>query len=131
MLLKFTCVFCLRNNTKKTHSKLLKINKVLTDISCLCQNTLFGIESDTCCWSSSGDDVYDNNYPSFRIAISIYIVVQFILGSNFISFCFPVQKCMRMNLKQREITFKARIKLNCNIHTQWSWCFKQPDWLAI
>ena len=36
-----------------------------------------------------------------------------------------------MNLKQREIKFKARIKLNRNIHTQWSWCFKQPDWLAI
>ena len=40
----------------------------------------------------------------------------FILGLNFISLCFWVWQCMVMSLKQREIKFKPRIKLNHNIY---------------
>ena len=41
----------------------------------------------------------------------------FILGLNFISLCFGVWYCMVMNLKQREMKIKPRIKLNYNIDT--------------
>ena len=42
----------------------------------------------------------------------------FILGLNFISLWFGVWLSMITSLKQREIKFKPRIKLNHNIYTR-------------
>ena len=39
-----------------------------------------------------------------------------IIGLYFISLCFGARLCLIMSLKQREITFKPRIKLNDNIY---------------
>ena len=52
---------------------------------------------------------------------SVYMLwFNFILGSNFLFFCFWVLKCMIMSLKQRKIEFELRIKLNHNIYIQLS-----------
>ena len=46
-------------------------------------------------------------------ALPVYLLwFNFILGLNFISLCFWVWKCTIVRLKQREIGFKPRMKLN-------------------
>ena len=45
---------------------------------------------------------------------------KFILGLNFIFFCFCILLCMIMSLKQRKIKFEPRIKLNHNIYIELS-----------
>ena len=42
----------------------------------------------------------------------------FILGLNSIFFCSEVCQCMTMSLKQGEIKFKRRTKLNYNIYVK-------------
>ena len=55
---------------------------------------------------------------AIEVAIYRYILwFNFILGLNFIFFCFWVWKCMIMIYKQKKIKIKPRIKLNHNTHT--------------
>jgi hypothetical protein len=54
---------------------------------------------------------------------SAYVLVQYILGSDFILLCFKLIIILKHNhiQKQRKIKFKPRIKLNHNtyLHTSW------------
>ena len=50
-----------------------------------------------------------------RSATMYVLGFNFILGLNFIFFCFWVWLCMIMSLKQKKIKFKPRIKLNHNL----------------
>ena len=58
-----------------------------------------------------------NSTAKTHVTITLQILrFNFVLGSNFISICFGVWKCMIMSLKQRKIKFKPRKKLNHNIY---------------
>ena len=50
--------------------------------------------------------------PPKRSATMYVLWFNFILGLNFLFFCFWVWLCMIMSLKQKKIKFKPRIKLN-------------------
>ena len=51
-----------------------------------------------------------------RSATMYVLWFNFILGLNFIFFCFWVWLCMIMSLKQKKVKFKPRIKLNHTTH---------------
>ena len=56
---------------------------------------------------------------STLLTFSVYVVVHyFILGLNFIFFCYWVWYCMIVSLREKEIKFKPMIKLNHNIYVK-------------
>ena len=53
-----------------------------------------------------------------RYVLHVHVLVQFILGLNFMFLSFWVWECMIMSEKQREIEFTPGIKANRNIRIE-------------
>ena len=70
------------------------------------------------CWVQGPSDVTVITWMHMPVMQrSLYMLwFNFILGVNFISFCFKLIITHYHTQKQREIKFKTRIKLNHNIH---------------
>ena len=90
----------------------------LLDVAC-CVLRLFAYPVGSCFAKFETGHTFQDFCCSVRSpkrSATMYVLgFNFILGLNFIFFCFWVWLCMIMSLKQKKVKFKPRIKLNHNL----------------